>query len=107
MEIFFNRRISRSDSKMALEDYTLGICHLDVAPRNILWLEDGSICLLDWKSAGFYPRLLEVCMQRINVEMDGHFNELLLASMERLTDKEEAQAQLVLQAYSNGMKYYL
>lgn len=79
----------------------------DVAPRNILWLEDGSICLLDWKSAGFYPRILEVCMQRINVGMDGHFNELLLASMERLTDKEEAQAQLVLQAYSNGIRYYL
>lgn len=38
------------------------MCHLDIAPRNLLYLADGSVCLLDWATAGFYPRFFEVCV---------------------------------------------
>ncbi|KAK9326808.1 hypothetical protein V1520DRAFT_350473 [Lipomyces starkeyi] len=37
----------------------------------LIKLEDGSVCLLDWSSAGFYPRLIDL--------------------MEKLTEDEKAQ----------------
>lgn len=79
---------------------------LDVAPRNILWQEDGTICLLDWECAGFYPRILEVCAQRIIFGMDGEFNRILLEYMPGLTEDEEVQAKLIMQAYSNEQRYH-
>ncbi|TVY88234.1 hypothetical protein LAWI1_G007368, partial [Lachnellula willkommii] len=33
----------------------LVMCHGDLAPRNILQLDDGRLALLDWANAGFYP----------------------------------------------------
>ena len=61
-----------------MKNFDLVLCHLNVAPRNILWLEDGSICFVDWEAAGFFPRLFEVCRQRILYGLDGDFNRLLL-----------------------------
>lgn len=54
MEDWFNARLIGEQSRVALGYCKLVLCHLDVAPRNILLLHDGSICLLDWASAGFY-----------------------------------------------------
>jgi hypothetical protein len=47
MEHWLNLRLPDVDSKLALEKYPLVLCHLDLAPRNIIWLKDGSVCLLD------------------------------------------------------------
>ncbi|KAJ5588658.1 kinase-like protein [Penicillium hordei] len=58
--------------------YELVLCQLDIALRKILWEEDGSLCLLDWASVGYYPRLFEFCMQWIIEGKDGSFNSLLL-----------------------------
>ena len=75
MEDFLNSRISREPGRLALRGYDLVLCHLDIAPRNILVLEDGSVCLIDWASAGFYPRFFEFCIQWINMDKDGKFIE--------------------------------
>jgi thiamine kinase-like enzyme len=52
MERWLNVRLPDVDAKLRLEQYPLVLCHLDLAPRNFVWLADGSVCLLDWCSAG-------------------------------------------------------
>lgn len=49
MEDFFNRRLfpHQDPSKISLKGVELVLCHLDIAPRNILWRNDESICFLD------------------------------------------------------------
>ncbi|KAJ5919115.1 kinase-like protein [Penicillium verhagenii] len=74
MEKWFNTRLFPHNPKLTLRDSELVLCHLDIAPRNLLWQEDGSLCLIDWASAGFYPRLFEFCMQWIFDGKDGNFN---------------------------------
>ncbi|KAL2794634.1 kinase-like domain-containing protein [Aspergillus keveii] len=43
-----------------LTPYPLVLCHGDICRRNLILREDGSLCLLDWGYAGFYPRFFEV-----------------------------------------------
>jgi hypothetical protein len=80
-----------------LEDST----RIDIAPRNILWQEDGSLCLVDWASAGYYPRIFEFCAQWIIEGKEGKFNKLL-DSMESLSDRELAQKVSILRAWRNS-----
>ncbi|MCJ1437623.1 hypothetical protein MMC27_007010 [Xylographa pallens] len=107
VEQYFNSRLRRSDKKLAFAHSDAVLCHLDIALRNILFLADGSICLLDWQSAGFYPRLFEVCELRIMLGKEGNFSKLLLDHMERLSDIEEEQASVMLQAWHNQQMYHL
>ena len=106
LERFYNSRLRGDGPRLALGGYKLVLCHLDIAPRNILWLEDNSLCLLDWESAGFYPRFFETSQQRYIYGKDGDFNRLLLESMEALTEKEEADSILVLNATFNMIRYW-
>lgn len=46
--LFKRQRISFTHSEFVF-------CHRDFAPRNIIWCQEGSIGLVDWASAGFYP----------------------------------------------------
>ena len=107
LERYFNSRLSKRDPQLDLSSYRLVLCHLDIAPRNILQQEDGSIYLIDWESAGFYPRVLEVVMQRVFLGRDNNFNQTLLEYTADLTDQEEVQAGLIMRAYSNNQKYHL
>ncbi|CAG7935128.1 unnamed protein product [Penicillium nalgiovense] len=66
MEKRFNSRLFVHNPTLTLQDCELVFCLLDIAPRNILWQEDGTLCLVDWASAGFYPRLFEFCVQWIS-----------------------------------------
>lgn len=84
MEESFNGGLFAHNTKLALRGHELELCHLDIVPRNILWQEDGSLCLLDWASAGSYPRLFEFCVQWILDGKEGSFNSLLLKSMNPL-----------------------
>lgn len=85
----------------------LVLCHLDVAPRNILWLEDDSTCFLDWASARFYPRLFEVSAQRILLGKEGTFNKIALDSLGALSYEEEAEVKLVLKPFHNMQMFHL
>ena len=107
LERYFNSRLSKRGPQLDLSNCSAVLCHLDVAPRNILRQEDGSICLLDWESAGFYPRVLEVVMQRVFLGRDINFYKILLEYTAHLTEEEEAQAELVMRAYYNQQKYHL
>ena len=39
MEIWFNRRLSKQEPKLVLDRCNLVLCHLDIAPRNLLLLQ--------------------------------------------------------------------
>ncbi|KAJ5586713.1 kinase-like protein [Penicillium hispanicum] len=107
MEKWFNSRLFAHNPKLTFQDCDLVLCHLDIAPRNILWQEDGSLCFIDWASAGFYPRLFEFCAQWIIEGKDGTFNSILLNSMNILPDHEMAQKEPLLCAWRNIQKYPL
>ncbi|TVY13934.1 hypothetical protein LARI1_G009324 [Lachnellula arida] len=105
IESWFNRRLSKQDPKLIFSGSELVLCHLDIAPRNFLLLQDGSICLLDWASAGFYPRVFEECVLRITRALKGSFLSDGLR-LERLTDEEELQIKSMIQAYYNSVRFY-
>ncbi len=107
LEDFFNSRLRENHRKLILGDCRLVLCHLDIAPRNILWLNNGSICFLDWESAGFYPRSFEFCGQYCIFGKDGKFNHLLLEGMEKLSDEEQAHIEPMGIAYRRKVKYNL
>jgi thiamine kinase-like enzyme len=56
MEKWLNFRLPDVESKLCIMSYPLVLCHLDLAPRNFVWLADGSASLLDWSSAGRLTR---------------------------------------------------
>lgn len=110
MEKWFNSRLFAHNPKLSFQGCELVLCHLDMAPRNILWRKDGSLCLLDWASAGFYPRLFEFCMQWIFEGKDGTFNSLLLKSMSSinpLPDHEMKEKQPMMCAWRTIQKHPL
>ncbi|KAJ5354876.1 kinase-like protein [Penicillium brevicompactum] len=105
MEKWFNSRLFSHNPKLSLQRCDLILCHLGLAPRNILWQEDGSFCLIDWASAGYYPRLFEFCAQWIIEGKDGRFNSLLLESMNPLSSQELAQKESIMSAWRNFQGY--
>ncbi|KIW11717.1 hypothetical protein PV08_11019 [Exophiala spinifera] len=107
MEKWFNSRLFEHNPKLSLRNCKLVLCHLDIAPRNLLWQEDGSLCLLDWASAGYCPRLFEFCAQWIIEGKDGSFNSILLNSMNPLSDIELGQKEAILCFWRNIQKYSL
>ncbi|KAH7394027.1 hypothetical protein DE146DRAFT_115060 [Phaeosphaeria sp. MPI-PUGE-AT-0046c] len=105
IERYFNTRQLRCHDKLAIQGHRFVLCHLDIAPRNIMRLKDGSFCLLDWASAGFYPRFFEICTLRLNAWTQVDFNSQVLCLLEGLSQDEENQAQLLQKAYYLAQKY--
>jgi len=105
IEDWFNSRLWQGQGQVSLQygELVLNVfCHLDIAPRNIIWQKDDCICLLDWASAGFYPRLLELVTQWIGKE--GTFNGMLIHAMDP-SNTEFEQRQRICQALSNNQRY--
>lgn len=108
MEDWINRRIfSHQSSKISLKGVELVLCHLDLAPRNLLWREDGSICFLDWASAGFYPRCFEFAAQHYLLGFEKDFNQMLMNAMVPLSEEEESQSRGIMIARGNSERYSL
>jgi thiamine kinase-like enzyme len=105
MESWLNVRLPDVVSKLALGKYPLVLCHLDLAPRNIIWLADGSVCLIDWASAGFYPRFFEVCLLKIMEYSHENYEVDLIERMVKLADDEQNQMILLQRSFYNGIKY--
>ncbi|KAJ5685123.1 hypothetical protein N7536_007742 [Penicillium majusculum] len=106
MESWFNSKLFPGEGNVSFRDCDLVLCHLDIAPRNIIWQPDGRICLVDWASAGFYPRIFEFWAQW-NIEgMEGPFNSQLLQSMKPLPPHESVQQSQICRVWYNTQKYY-
>jgi Phosphotransferase enzyme family len=107
LERWWNLRLLPGETGAYFQGLDLVLCHLDVAPRNILW-KDGEVpCLVGWASAGYYPRCFEFCVQLILEGKDGRFNRLLLDAMTQLEEVESRQIAPVLLAWSNMQRYHL
>lgn len=105
IEEYYNQRQLKRRSHLKLTSYPLIFCHLDIATRNILVLEDDSLCLIDWNSAGFYPRLFERVALEINIRKENDWNARLLRLLDDLDAVEKVQAQLLKEAYYLGQRY--
>lgn len=105
MERWLNIKLPDVETKLDIQSYPLVFCHLDLAPRNILWLDDGSICLLDCESTGLYPRFFEICMLKIVEHRHSDYETALLARTEKMTGGEEAQMLLLYRSFHNGIRY--
>ncbi|KAI9664307.1 MAG: transcriptional repressor general negative regulator of transcription subunit 4 [Alyxoria varia] len=106
VEAWFNDRLLPHEDKLNLTGMPSSLCHLDVAPRNILWHMNGGVSLIDWASAGFYPSLFEHCAQKLGGQ-DIEFSDRLLRYLEPLGPEEKLQSQQVLRAWSNSQRYKL
>ncbi|TVY90081.1 hypothetical protein LAWI1_G007131 [Lachnellula willkommii] len=104
MEGWLNFRLPKVGAKLSLQEYPLVLCHLDLAPRNIIWLPDGSVCLVDWASAGFYPRFFEFCLLKIMECSHGNYELTLIDRMEKLSEDEQTQMVLLQRSFYNGIR---
>ncbi|GES64912.1 hypothetical protein ATEIFO6365_0009040700 [Aspergillus terreus] len=75
-----------------LTPYPLVLCHGDICRRNIILEPDGSLCLVDWGFAGFYPRIFELAAISYVVQNDAAFKDPIIhefTTLLSLTDKEK------------------
>jgi serine/threonine protein kinase len=90
-------------------------CHLDLACRNIIVLQDGSFVLLDWANAGFYPKVFETYCLRFIAQNQPHnysFASSLLGALESIslwkTDKADEDLIFMLnRVFQNNLSYNL
>jgi hypothetical protein len=69
----------------------LVMCHTDLAPRNILKLDDGRLALLDWANSGCYPRIFEIYALRTRVDREPIFNALLSRLPQEAKDEKQIE----------------
>ncbi|KAK4551277.1 hypothetical protein LTR86_011252 [Recurvomyces mirabilis] len=110
MEKFINDNLSVPQLRCSMPE-RLTFCHLDVAPRNLLVTTDGKLGILDWASAGFYPRPFEVAALRRNnkaLEGQNRFEERLeccIRAADPFTQNEEKQLEAMLQMGYGHLRY--
>ena len=109
IEDWFNSRLFPAQGLrcVTLQHSKSVLCHLDIASRNLIWHDDGSVYPLDWASAGFYPQLLEFASQWITEGKDGNFHSMLLQAMAPLSKADMEQKAPICQALYNIQRYSL
>ncbi|KAL2798160.1 hypothetical protein BJX66DRAFT_295805, partial [Aspergillus keveii] len=75
MNAYMDRRLEYRNDTIDLSLNPLVFCHGDICPRNIILEDDGSICLVDWGYAGFYPRFFELLALLFVTPYDAAFVE--------------------------------
>jgi serine/threonine protein kinase len=71
LQDWLNVRLAKVQDKIDISETQLCLCHLDIAPRNLMLGVDGSIYLLDWGAAGFYPRFFEMWSIQLSIHLSG------------------------------------
>ncbi|KAF9888869.1 hypothetical protein FE257_008238 [Aspergillus nanangensis] len=92
-----------------LRRYPLVLCHGDLCRRNIVLRDDGSLCLLDWGFAGFYPRFFEVaalkCILRPYDKLFQGALESATEAMMDLTDEERHDKKLIMYVRTANLRW--
>ena len=104
---WINYRLGYFDLKVDLKPYELRFCHLDLARRNMILQPDGSICLLDWQSAGFYPRIFEIRCIHLLLTSDPVFFNHLLKELEVEESSDPVTLESLLKLYAIVQGYSL
>jgi hypothetical protein len=105
-----NQRLRVKDGEPRF-DFTASDCvfyHLDLARRNIIMRPDGSFCIVDWESAGFYPRVFAAYSLGFVGIFDRVFADDLTEALEKLWPKIEnrdALLRMLDRVYRNNLRY--
>lgn len=99
---WLHRRLLDEKASLAFSPSNICLCHLDLFPRNILWQTGEPPCVLDWLSAGFWPRIFERCS---HVIVDDNSVPAVTGMPLSSTDCE--QVALVVKAWQNTQRYNL
>lgn len=106
-----NKRLKLCNDSIDLAPHSLVLCHLDLCRRNIILKDDGvSLYLVDWGSAGLYPRFFEVAMIPCMLPYDGPYEQPLLQEIENvidLTDEEKRLTRLIHYVRAANLRYLL
>lgn len=108
LQMYVNRRMFGKHKGHFLKFEKLVVNHNDIAPRNIIWMPDGRICLIDWAHAGYYPWLLEIAVLDFNTQArkDAVFARKLQDELGRsLTVRERSDVGILCMAWFNGLRY--
>lgn len=96
-------RLAHLQGKITIDvtDMTLSLCHLDIAPRNIIVSPDRSIYLLDWGCVGFYSPVFETWAIQLEAYIRGHpfMKALGLELLSRSSFSEVAQVEALMHVY--------
>lgn len=105
IEQHFRERLDEG-SKLALRDFPLVLVHGDLSARNIIICDD-KVCILDWASAGYFPRLFELAAMRVNQPETLLLNviEKMMQETIWLSDDEKTQALCIEKAANSNMRY--
>ena len=95
LEAWFDRALVKERKTIDLHRHRLSLCHLDLSRHNILVVDDRTICLLDWASAGFFPSIFEVWNLHVASANDSWYRESLLGLLPCL-DKEDQDTEWLL-----------
>lgn len=104
MNVYMNKRLDKMNEYLSRQEdqrrfdhldltpYALVLCHGDICRRNIIFESDGSLCLVDWGFAGFYPRIFELAAISYVVQNNAAFKDPIIHEFTKLlslTDKEK------------------
>lgn len=104
VERYFSAKL-KEPSEITLQSYPLTLCHCDLAARNIKMCAS-QICILDWASAGFYPKLFEIAAMQNNTAEPLLTNVLeSVRSIEWLDKTEAILADRIGRAASLNVRY--
>lgn len=105
---WLNERLALDQQSVDLSTHSLCLCHLDVAPRNLLILPEDRICVFDWASAGFYPRLFEIWSLQLSRHIsDNPFFQALLQELGDPTAADQTLIDKLHIVYSLNQRYNL
>lgn len=104
LNAWVNRRIELTNKTVDFRSYPLVLCHLDMCRRNIILMEDGSLCLLDWGYAGFLPRIYEVAAIEFYNDKYSKFFRQAVNEVIVLTDPEKQDLFSIKRARAMSMR---
>ncbi|KAI9816124.1 MAG: hypothetical protein M1832_005131 [Thelocarpon impressellum] len=94
-------RYKKHFPKTDFSPFPLIMCHMDLARRNIMLLQDGAVCLVDWAFAGFFPSLFEIYTIKSLRARDPDFSDELLRALTRQGVAQEQMEQLAWLEFIN------
>jgi serine/threonine protein kinase len=108
LQEWLNERLTICQESIDLSMLKLCLCHLDLAPRNMVVTANGEICILDWATAGFYPRLFEIwSLQNLSYTSGDPFFKALLQTVGETSPEDQAVIDKLHLVYGVNQRYTL
>lgn len=109
LNLWLNKRLKLIGRTIDLSPYPLVFCHTDFSCRNVLLMKDDSICLLDWDSAGFFPRFYEMAAISCYNDSPAYRDGLMQAVSDAINPSvdEKDCIELLMRARAASLRYTL